>query len=363
MQSGTLFTAGSPGNFNLRNYWVPSIATSTRGRTVIGFSGAGSNEFVNAGVAERFASDAANTLRAPELYTSSPAAYNPPADAGSPTRGRRWGGVSSTVVDGCDGSTIWTLQQFTDAANSYALAVGRTVGPGAPTPASVTPAAIPSGAPSIDLQVTATASGGTAFFDPGPGYLCHIGASIPGVTVNSVTLLGPTTVRINVSTVNAAPGLKTIAVINPDAQGATSGAILRVTPGPLVVIDAPAAGAVGQPVTVRGWAVDGNAPSGTGVDAVHVYATPAGGAAVFLGAATYGQARTDVGSGARHAVHQLRLSRSQRRRRCRRARTRLRRMRTARPRAPSTCRLPSPSRCSGRRPPSAPSILRPMARP
>jgi hypothetical protein len=296
VQSGTLFTAGSPGNLNLRNYWVPSIATSTRGRTIIGFSGAGSSEFVNAGVAERFSSDAATTLRAPELYTSSPAAYNPPADPGSPTRGRRWGGASSTVVDGCDGSTIWTLQQFTDAANSYALAVGRTVGPGAPTPASVTPAAIPSGAPSIDLQVTATASGGTAFFDPGAGYLCHLGASIPGVTVNSVTLLGPTTVRINVSTVNAAPGLKTIAVINPDAQGATSGAILRVTPGPLVAIDAPTAGAVGQPVTVRGWAVDGNAPSGTGVDAVHVYATPAGGAATFLGAATYGQARTDVGA-------------------------------------------------------------------
>ncbi len=93
VQSGTLFTAGSPGNLNLRNYWVPSIATSTSGRTLIGFSGAGSNEFVNAGVAERFSSDAANTLRAPELYTSSPAAYNPPggsrlADARS-AMGRR----------------------------------------------------------------------------------------------------------------------------------------------------------------------------------------------------------------------------------------------------------------------------------
>ena len=65
----------------------------------------------------------AGSLRSPQLYTTSAAAYNPPGDAGSPARGRRWGGVSSTVVDGCDGSTIWTMQQFTDAVNSYGLAV------------------------------------------------------------------------------------------------------------------------------------------------------------------------------------------------------------------------------------------------
>ena len=92
------------------------------GRTVIGFSAAGTSEYVNAGVAERFSSDAAGTLRAPQLFTAPNDAYNPPGDAGSPSRGRRWGGVSATVVDGCDGSTIWTVQQFTDAANSYGLA-------------------------------------------------------------------------------------------------------------------------------------------------------------------------------------------------------------------------------------------------
>ena len=304
VQSGTLFTAGSPGNFNQRNYWVPSIATSTSGRTVIGFSAAGASEFVNAGVAERFAADTAGMLRAPQLFTTAPAAYNPPGDAGSAARGRRWGGVSATVVDGCDGSTIWTLQQFTDAANSYGLGVGRTVGPGAPTPVSVTPSIIPSGASSINLQVTATSSGGTAFFDPGAGYLCHLSAVIPGVTVNATTRTGPTTVTINVSTVNASPGLKTISVFNPDAQGASSAAILRVVPGPSVTIDSPVAGSVGQPVTVRGWAVDGNAASGTGVDAVHVYAAR-GAAATFLGSATYGQARPDVG-----ALHGARFTNS-----------------------------------------------------
>ena len=296
VQSGTLFSSTGSGSFDQRNYFVPSIATSSAGRAVIGYSAAGTSEYVNGGVVERFSSDAAGSLRSPQLYTTSAAAYNPPGDAGSPARGRRWGGVSSTVVDGCDGSTIWTMQQFTDAVNSYGLAVGRTVGLGAPTPVSVTPSVIASGVASVNLQVTATSSGGTEFFDYGAGYLCRIGAIIPGVTVNSVTRTGPTTVTINVSTVGATPGLKTISVINPDAQGASSGAILRVTPGPFVAIDSPVAGSVGQPLTVRGWAVDGTVPTGTGVDAVHVYATPAGGAAVFLGAATYGQSRPDVGS-------------------------------------------------------------------
>jgi hypothetical protein len=294
LQSGTLFTSGSAGSVNVRNYWVPSIATSPAGRTIIGYSAAGTNEYVNAGVAERFAADTPNTLRAPHLFTSSAAAYNPPSDPGSPTRGRRWGGNSSTVVDGCDGATIWTLQQFTDAANSYALAVGRTVGPGPATPVSVTPSTIASGVASIDLQVTATSSGGTAFFDGGASYLCRISGAIPGVTVNSVTLLSPTSVRFNVSTVNATPGLKPITVFNPDTQGVQSAPILRVTPGPFISIDAPVAGAAGQPVTVRGWAVDGNATSGTGVDAVHIYAQPQGGNPILLGAATYGQARSDV---------------------------------------------------------------------
>jgi hypothetical protein len=296
MQTGTLFTGGSPGSVDTRNYFVPSIATSPRGRTVVGFSAAGTSEFINGGLAERASTDAANTLRTPQLFTSATAAYNPPGDPGSASRGRRWGSASTTVLDGCDGSTIWTIQQFTDAANSYGLQTARTVGPGVPTPVSVTPSTVASGVASIDLQVTATSSNGTAFWDSGPAYLCRLGAAISGVTVNSVTLTSPTTVTINVSTVNATPGLKAINVINPDAQVGTSAAIFRVNPGALVTIESPIAGAAGQPVTVSGWAVDGTAASGTGIDAVHVYAYPAAGSPAFLGAATYGGSRPDIGA-------------------------------------------------------------------
>ena len=83
IQSGTLFSSAGAGSFDQRNYWVPTVATSTSGRTVIGFSAAGANEFVNAGVAERFSSDAPGSLDAAQLYTASAAAYNPP---GTPAR-------------------------------------------------------------------------------------------------------------------------------------------------------------------------------------------------------------------------------------------------------------------------------------
>jgi hypothetical protein len=48
---------------------------------------------------------------------------------------------------------------------------------------------------------------------------------------------------------------------------------------------------------VGGWAIDQAAPSGPGVDAVHVYAFPAaGGEPTFLGVAQYGISRPDVGA-------------------------------------------------------------------
>ena len=66
---------------------------------------------------------------------------------------------------------------------------------------------------------------------------------------------------------------------------------------PLIWIDTPAANAiVGSPFSVAGWAVELNAAAGTGVDVVHIWATSASGVATFLGAATYGVSRPDVGA-------------------------------------------------------------------
>jgi hypothetical protein len=65
-----------------------------------------------------------------------------------------------------------------------------------------------------------------------------------------------------------------------------------------MAVDAPANGSsVGSSFTVAGWAVDLGASSGSGVDAVHVYATAVGGDSPMpLGVATTGGSRPDVGT-------------------------------------------------------------------
>jgi hypothetical protein len=73
--------------------------------------------------------------------------------------------------------------------------------------------------------------------------------------------------------------------------------VVTVNPSAFMNIDAPGSGPpLLQPFPLGGWAVDLAAASGTGVDAIHVYAFPSGGGApIFLGEATYGVARPDIG--------------------------------------------------------------------
>jgi hypothetical protein len=63
-----------------------------------------------------------------------------------------------------------------------------------------------------------------------------------------------------------------------------------------LVIDTPAEGATTvQPFELAGWALDNASGTGTGIDAVHVWAYPATGSApIFAGAATLGWTRPDV---------------------------------------------------------------------
>jgi hypothetical protein len=70
----------------------------------------------------------------------------------------------------------------------------------------------------------------------------------------------------------------------------SQGAIDLDTPAPNAVVT--------SAFEIGGWALDQGAPSGTGVDAVHFYVFPNGGAGagVFMGAGSYGSSRTDVGN-------------------------------------------------------------------
>jgi subtilisin len=84
------------------------------------------------------------------------------------------------------------------------------------------------------------------------------------------------------------------------AFDASAGAIVTVRPpgNPAMHIDTPVQGAaLDTPFIVAGWAIDLDAVSGPGVDAIHVWAFPeAGGSPIFLGVSPYGGARPDVGA-------------------------------------------------------------------
>jgi hypothetical protein len=74
--------------------------------------------------------------------------------------------------------------------------------------------------------------------------------------------------------------------------------VTAAAPSPVASIDAPLADeSVGPTFTVSGWTIDTAAAVGTGIDTVHAYAYPASGAPpIFIGVATYGNWRPDVGA-------------------------------------------------------------------
>jgi hypothetical protein len=126
--------------------------------------------------------------------------------------------------------------------------------------------------------------------DPRPDVASAVGAqfSAPGFHVSASSL---------------PPGRYTLVVFALDmASGAfrTSRTVRIVVtaPTPLIAVDAPRSGeGVGGSFVVAGWALELGATAGIGVDAVQVWAYPnGGGAAVFVGSATYWLARPDVGS-------------------------------------------------------------------
>jgi subtilisin len=92
----------------------------------------------------------------------------------------------------------------------------------------------------------------------------------------------------------------------PDSRpGGTShpridlGAALDALRVDYMAMDSPPSDAVlTQPFVLNGWALNLSAPigSGTGVDTLHVWAFPATGSPIFVGAAQYGLGRSDVGT-------------------------------------------------------------------
>jgi hypothetical protein len=229
VQSGTLFdtAASSP-----RHFWIPSVMVSGQGHAALGFSTAGAAARIDASTTGRLSSDAPGALRTPTAqYTSTTFSYNPSTDTGGEF-GRRWGDYSYTALDPDDDMTMWTVQQYCDATNSYGVRVAKLLAPPPATPSSAGVSAVVAGQSSVNLTITGTSANGSGFFDPGAGFARRITATVTnGVTVNSVAYTDPTHVQLNVSTVGATNGPAGVTVINPDGQSATGSALFNVTGG------------------------------------------------------------------------------------------------------------------------------------
>src|SRR5581483_2980138 len=229
VQSGTIFDS-TFGVSSSRQYWMPSIGISGQGHAAFGFSTAGSPFRINVATSGRLATDTLGSVASPTIITNSTTAYNPSSDPGG-SNGRRWGDYSFVSVDPTDDMTMWMVQEFCAATNSYGVEVARIDAPPPATPASADNS-VATGQSSVHVIITGTSTNGSGFFDPGAGFAKHIAANVTGgVIVNAIAYVDPTHVDLDLDTTNAAEGPQNVTVTNPDGQSANGVGVLTVTSG------------------------------------------------------------------------------------------------------------------------------------
>ena len=218
VQSGTVFD-NTPSN--PVHYWMGAIMPNGQGHVALGMSMGGATTRVNTAFTGRLATDAAGVMDAPQAYSNNTSfSYN---QQSTPDTSQRWGDYSYTSVDPDDDMTFWTLQQYVNATNSYAVRLVRLLAPPPPAIAGLSPAVVDAGVGTLLVQVTGTASGGRGFFDPGPGFARRIGATVSGtgVVVTNIVVTSPTSLTLVLNTTGAAAGVRTVTITNPDGQTTT----------------------------------------------------------------------------------------------------------------------------------------------
>ena len=233
-QSGTLFDSAAS---NPRSYWIPSVASSGQGHMALGCTYASVNDFAGIATAGRLRTDTLGATQAPTLAVISSTAYN----LGETPNPHRWGDYSQVAVDPTDDMTMWTFQEYCNAANSWGVQAIQLKAPPPATPANASPSSIAQGQSSVNVVITGTSVSGSEFFDPGadaggPGFANHIAAAVAGgAVVNSVTFNSPTSITLNLNTTAASAGTMTVTVTNPDGQAVASGSgILTIVAPPTV---------------------------------------------------------------------------------------------------------------------------------
>jgi hypothetical protein len=225
VQSGTVF---DPAASNPNSYWIPTVAVSGQRIMAIAGSTAGAASHADAWYAARTQFDTPGTVSAPTTFTGSSFAYNPPGDDGSTFGARRWGDYSLTRVDPQDNQTIWTIQEYTQADDTWGVKVARLRAPGPATPAS-TSRVVPLGKASVHVTLTGEAVDDSEWYDPGAGFADRLSVNVGcGVKVNGVGFLAPMTLDLDLDTTGAKGGTCNVTTTNPDGQS-TNAPVLKTT--------------------------------------------------------------------------------------------------------------------------------------
>jgi hypothetical protein len=235
-QTGTLFDTLVNGP---RFYFNGSIAASGQGHVALGCSYAGLVYYAGVALSGRLSSDNAGKVEAPTFFPGS-AYFNPSYQLSGSAF---WGYYSTTSLDPTDDMTFWTTQEYCDSTNKWAARVTQLKAPPPATPSIASPDSIRRGMSHVDVSLTGTSTSGSGFYDPGSGFARRLSASVSGsgVTVNSITFVDSTRLTLNLSVDSgAALGARTLTVMNPDSQSATSlSGILTITPPPTFSVQIP----------------------------------------------------------------------------------------------------------------------------
>lgn len=219
LQAGTVFDGSSS---RPDFYSMPSVNVNGQGHALIGFTAAGRDTAPSAAYVTRFATDPTNTTSAVNIYQAGVGNYNPPNDTGG-SAGRRWGDYSFTSIDPCDDMTFWTIQQYNQSLNSYAVRAAKIPAP--PPPAVNQGVTLTAGNAAAQASIVGFAPNGEGFHNPNPlrvdlscAEFLTVTANGLGVTVDEAQVISPTQLLVTFDTTGATPGTSTLTITNPDGQ-------------------------------------------------------------------------------------------------------------------------------------------------
>ena len=237
-QAGTLY---DPAATSPLFYTFGTIAMSGQGSAALGSSASGAASYTKIALSGRLNTNAPGSTQAAAFLSPDTGNYNL-GDAGGYYR---WGDYSFTTVDPNDDMTFWTAQMYGNSSGSWSVHVAQLLAPPPPTPTALTPGALTQGQ-TATVTLTATSSGGAAFFDPLPEYAKHISAAFsnPAITISNLALVLPAspssqpvvklTMKVTVPA-NMPTGVYALTITNPDGQSVMLSNALTVNPPPVRV--------------------------------------------------------------------------------------------------------------------------------